>query len=483
MIGIVAFGSINSGLTSKTDVEHITYLWRRSGWLGFFFAMSVTLTGVFIFTSRLDAVLAARGDLDAAPFSATSFNLPYAENDTSHGNSRLGSEGAKTQKKIVLQRMISFVRSIASGWHSLMMYVTGWLEVWTGPKDDKQIAWTLGIGWACCGGGLAGGCLVFAKATYVSFAERFSHRNLTCTSSVKLLSGSLSKQNPGNQFGHAAPIFTIILLVTTAVMQIICLNRGLRVYDSTLVVPVFYGVYTAIGFLDSLVRHLHVSSGLSLINIPPEQIFNDEVDSYQSWTLFLIFASILILVSGVVLLTHKKPEPVSPTPAATLAPVPPGRKRKRKTPKSGEEDMEGGEHDALWTVGDDSGDEDAQELGVVEYGDEDVDHHQNPIEFRYKHRGVLSEGGVRGKGKVPVHKGSGEEGVGLIGPDGDEDGDEEQVMDRYRHKPAAHVQNSRSNSGSSSGSSSGLTLTDPFRDDVGEEAFGTWSEMKETGRR
>lgn len=67
------------------------------------------------------------------------------------------------------------------------------------------------------------------------------------TNSVKLLSGSLSHQNPGNQFGHAAPIFTIILLSVTAVLQIICLNRGLRVYDSTLVVPVFYGVYTATG--------------------------------------------------------------------------------------------------------------------------------------------------------------------------------------------------------------------------------------------
>ncbi len=34
-------------------------------------------------------------------------------------------------------------------------------------KDDKTLAWTLGIGWACCGGGLAGGCLVFAKAWWV----------------------------------------------------------------------------------------------------------------------------------------------------------------------------------------------------------------------------------------------------------------------------------------------------------------------------
>jgi hypothetical protein len=71
---------------------------------------------------------------------------------------------------------------------------------------------------------------------------------------VKLISGSLSHENKGNQFGHAAPIFQIILLAATAVLQIICLNRGLKAYDSTLVVPVFYGVYTATGFLDSLVR-------------------------------------------------------------------------------------------------------------------------------------------------------------------------------------------------------------------------------------
>lgn len=71
--------------------------------------------------------------------------------------------------------------------------------------------------------------------------------SLTLQLRVKLLSGSLSHQNPGNQFGHLAPIFTIILLSITAVLQIICLNRGLKVYDSTLVVPVLYGVYTATG--------------------------------------------------------------------------------------------------------------------------------------------------------------------------------------------------------------------------------------------
>jgi len=137
--------------------------------------------------------------------------------------------------------------------------------------NDKQIAWTLGIGWACCGGGLAGMCLVFAKAA------------------VKLITGSLSHENTGNQFGRVSSIFTFVFLAITAVAQIICLNRGLRVYDSTLVVPVFYGVYTAAGFVNSMV-------------------FNNSVDAYQTWVLFLIFISIMTLISGVVLLTLKKPK-------------------------------------------------------------------------------------------------------------------------------------------------------------------------------
>lgn len=47
-----------------------------------------------------------------------------------------------------------------------MYMIGGYLETWTAAHDDKRIAWTLGIGWACLGGALAGGCLVFAKAGY-----------------------------------------------------------------------------------------------------------------------------------------------------------------------------------------------------------------------------------------------------------------------------------------------------------------------------
>ncbi|KAI9572172.1 hypothetical protein HD554DRAFT_2067586 [Boletus coccyginus] len=302
VIGIVAFGGINSGLSSETNVDHITALWRRGGWLAFFFSMSLSLLVVLKFTFSLDAVLAARSDITSEPFIGMSARRSPPPSTTLIGKAK-------------------------NAYASLSIWIMEKLEIWTAPKDDRQIAWILGIGWACCGGGLAGGCLVFAKAT------------------VKLLTGSLSHENPGNQFGHIAPIFTIILLAITAVLQIICLNRGLKVYDSTLVVPVFYGVYTATGFLDSLV-------------------FNNQVDAYKPWILFLIFASIVILISGVVLLTHKKPERSQRNLAPSRATS--GRSTTKNNKDSEEDEAqalrvpEEGESSAheLWQLGDMSDDED-----------------------------------------------------------------------------------------------------------------------------
>ena len=97
---------------------------------------------------------------------------------------------------------------------------------------------------------------------------------MTVSSRVQLISGSLSHENPGNQFGHASSIFTFIFLAVTAVSQIVCLNRGLKVYDSTLVVPVFYGVYTAVGWVIS------TSANWSIANNPCR--FLDSLVSFLS---------------------------------------------------------------------------------------------------------------------------------------------------------------------------------------------------------
>ncbi|KAJ7251512.1 hypothetical protein B0H12DRAFT_1051930 [Mycena haematopus] len=402
VIGIVLFGSINSGLAQETDVDHLTSLWRRGGWLGFFFVMAFSLIILVIATGKLDVMLVTRSDLSSVPFAS---NLP---------TTRPPNADPRSQPNIVF-RTIGAVQRV---WQSAMVLLVEWLELWTAPKDDTTIAWTLGIGWACCGGGLAGGCLVFAKAT------------------VKLISGSLSRENTGNQFGHAAPIFTILLLAVTAVMQIICLNRGLKVYDSTLVVPVFYGVYTATGFLDSLVRWIIFCSGVVFLT-GTAQIFNNEVDSYQPWTLFLIFVSIFVLISGVVLLTHKKPEPgpLSARAAAALGSVGFPRLELRQRGVSGrkgkaaskgvderdeEETMVDGEEE-LWRIGDASDEEDQDDEGQ----DDDVDHPQHPL-----HKGAVGQpNGNRRGSRSRLH---GEEGEGLL-PD-----EHEELDDFAPLPPAAH---------------------------------------------
>ncbi|KAH9858568.1 hypothetical protein C2E23DRAFT_864468 [Lenzites betulinus] len=299
VIGIVAFGSINSGLGTETDARHLTYLWTRGNWLAYFFFMAFALILLYLFTAQLDQVLTARGDLNSESFAgirARVAALPPAR---------------------------TYVGRILASWQHTLLWTREQLENWTAPHDDKRIAWTLGIGWACCGGGLAGGCLVFAKAA------------------VKLISGAMSHENTGNQFGHASSIFTFILLAVTAVCQIVCLNKGLAIYDSTLVVPVFYGVYTGLGY-----------------------IFNDEVDAYQSWALFLIFVSMIVLVSGVVLLTYKKPADKGSSPTSAVPLSSRGRRNPRKAGAGGDEeealhDIEDGEQDeVLWQLGEASDDED-----------------------------------------------------------------------------------------------------------------------------
>jgi hypothetical protein len=70
VIGIVAFGSINSGLDDDTSVARLTRLWRRPGWLGYFFVVSFALLVLYLFVSTLDAILAVRADLSAAPLGA-----------------------------------------------------------------------------------------------------------------------------------------------------------------------------------------------------------------------------------------------------------------------------------------------------------------------------------------------------------------------------------------------------------------------------
>jgi hypothetical protein len=82
-------------------------------------------------------------------------------------NSIASASSVGKAKRGFLGKVFGIFFAIGAAWDWTLTWITDMLEIWAQPKDDKTIAWTLGIGWACCGGGLAGGTLVFAKATCV----------------------------------------------------------------------------------------------------------------------------------------------------------------------------------------------------------------------------------------------------------------------------------------------------------------------------
>jgi magnesium transporter len=141
--------------------------------------------------------------------------------------------------------------------------------------------------------------------------------------------------------------------------------------------------------------------------------------------------SILILISGVVLLTHKKPEPGTVKSGTVSSSVPLARVRKRNVrPASiakGDHDSDderpfeehgNGEEQTLWGVGDTS-DDDGE--------DEDIDHHQHPLQSQRRNTASRS---------TSRFEGHGEEGHGLMNGDGvlhdDAENQNQVLQDRER---------------------------------------------------
>lgn len=156
-------------------------------------------------------------------------------------------------------------------------------------------------------------------------------------------------------------------------------------------------------------------------------IFNNEVEAYKTWTLFLIFVSILVLIAGVVLLTHEKPENVKSAAGPGAGAPSTGKRmsRKRKAKRGGvngslEGEADGetlhedeGEGEALWAVGEDSDEHEESDVDVEQ--DEDVDHHQNPLNCRfYRDEAAHGVGGLRSAGSGSGAGARGGEDVRLV---------------------------------------------------------------------
>ncbi|GES91257.1 magnesium transporter [Rhizophagus clarus] len=89
---------------------------------------------------------------------------------------------------------------------------------------------------------------------------------LLAKSGVKLFTISITGDN---QFTDNLSWFILIGLAFTAVLQVYCLNTALKLHDSVLVVPMFYGFYTAMGLVNTM-------------------IYLNEISTYPPWALLLV---------------------------------------------------------------------------------------------------------------------------------------------------------------------------------------------------
>lgn len=106
------------------------------------------------------------------------------------------------------------------------------MEVTFSRTDDARLVWLEGIGWAVAGGSLAGLCLVFTKAIVKIFGNPGHPVSDTHPPFETPLTST--------QLVHPAAMITLLLVVATAVCQIICLNKALVCADTVVVVPLFY---------------------------------------------------------------------------------------------------------------------------------------------------------------------------------------------------------------------------------------------------
>ncbi|KAF9145881.1 hypothetical protein BG015_011763 [Linnemannia schmuckeri] len=136
---------------------------------------------------------------------------------------------------------------------------------------DQRLKKVVAMIFSACGGLLASETLLLAK------------------SGVKLITSTLAGEN---QFTDYLSYFILFVLVFTAVLQVYCLNTGLKLYDSVLVVPTFYGFYTAFGLINST-------------------IYLNQLGDYEPWVLLLVLLGIGALIYGVKMLSAPKPDPNS----------------------------------------------------------------------------------------------------------------------------------------------------------------------------
>jgi hypothetical protein len=159
VILILVFSSINHGLQQGLNVERwvpsylmyirplissLNMLWARIDWLVYFIFLILFTSSTYFASSILARLLASRASF--SPLPSPTIDLPTTTR-------------AKPPHPI-----IGFFKRMAAAGRRINSFVLRQVEVILQRAEDPRVTWLQGIGWAVCGGSLAGMCLVFTKA-------------------------------------------------------------------------------------------------------------------------------------------------------------------------------------------------------------------------------------------------------------------------------------------------------------------------------
>ncbi|GAA5931386.1 hypothetical protein JCM1841_002800 [Sporobolomyces salmonicolor] len=274
VVGVVVFG--NHRLPSDFDAESnlsltlLKQIWGRTDWIVYLVALEVSTIAVWWFSSITHQVCMARITDERGD----------DERDVSGIDAMVGGGGGRRlanpyEGQGFVGRLKGWRDGVKRTQGRLRKKVRGLVERWSQSRPDTSIRKLAGLCWSVTGGMLSGQTLVLAK------------------SAVKLVTSAITKSDPNqsNQFTSPLTWLIVILLVVCAVSQVYCLNQGLKCFDSTFTVPIFFSVYSICGFLNSLV-------------------YLDETHLYKLWVFLCIWASIAVLILGVIMLSVKKPPKV-----------------------------------------------------------------------------------------------------------------------------------------------------------------------------
>lgn len=272
VVGVIGFGNIRqAGIDQEANMSLSTLqaLWARPPWLLYLGLLEFTTLFTVWLASIAFELVQEKRDTESS-----SRGVDDDEVDVERVLRRGGGRSAAgTQSH--LSSITRFFGPMIVQKDSLRNSLKQIIERWSMTRPDDTLFKLDGLLWGTAAGLLAGQTLVFAK------------------SYVKLITNGFSHDGSGQpeDLAHPLSILICILLVVTSIFQVWCLNRGLKVYDSTLIVPVLFAIYTASGFINSLI-YLH------------------ELPIYRSWVLFMIWMCIAVLIFGVWMLSAKRPEPI-----------------------------------------------------------------------------------------------------------------------------------------------------------------------------